>query len=467
MVLSFFELLERRCREVDSLLCVGLDPHPDELPQTSAAAARDFCLGLIHSTAAYAAAFKPNSAFFEALGPEGLQALKDVIAAVPKGTPVILDAKRGDIASTANAYAQAVFQAFGSHAVTVSPYLGEDSLSPFLEDPAKGVFLLCKTSNTGSGDLQDVLITGRPLYLHVARLAQRWNRQGNLGLVAGATFPDILAEIRAEVPELWLLTPGVGAQGADLEAALGAGLRADGLGMLVPISRGISRAENAAEAARALRDAINVVRAAKPVHRKPGVRHARLADDLLRLGCVQFGEFKLKSGAVSPIYLDLRRLVGDPAALARAASAYIELMQPLDFDRIAGLPYAAVPIATAISLQSGWPLVYPRKETKEYGTKFAVEGPYEPGETVAVIDDLITTGGSKFEAIHKLEAAGLKVRDIVVLVDRRSGAGDDLATKGLRLHTVFNLPPLLARWRAMEAITAAQYDQVSRFLQGS
>ncbi len=467
MAQAFFEFLEQRSQEVDSLLCVGLDPHVSHLPTPNVAGVRDFCLRLIEATAPYAAAFKPNSAFFEVFGAEGIQVLKDVIAAVPFGVPVLLDAKRGDIGSTSQAYAQAAFGNLGAHATTVNPYLGEDSVSPFLADPAKGVFLLCKTSNPGAGDLQDLLVNGQPIYLQVARLAQKWNVRNNIGLVVGATYPEVLAEVRREIPDLWFLAPGIGAQGGELPSALAAGLRADGLGMLVTISRGLSQAADPALAAREFRDAINAARKAGPRKAKPAFKHRLLADDLLRLGCVQFGEFTLKSGKVSPIYLDLRRLVGDPAALSRAAAAYVELLRPLTFDRLAALPYAALPIAAAISLQSGWPLVYPRKETKEYGTKSPVEGPYEKGETVVVVDDLVTTGESKFEGIQKLEAVGLQVRDVVVLINRQSPKSNTFAEKGLALHAVLHLPELLEHWYTQGAITSQQHQAALDFLQQS
>lgn len=464
MAYSFFDFLERRCREIDSLLCVGLDPHADDLPRQNATSARDFCLRLIEATSSAAAAFKPNSAFFEVYGADGMHALKEVVAAVPDGIPVILDAKRGDIGSTARAYAMAAFQTLGAHAITVNPYMGSDSVEPFLEDPAKGVFLLCKTSNPGAGDLQDQLIAGQPLYMRVSRLAQSWNKNRNIGLVVGATYPDVLAEVREIASELWLLAPGIGTQGGDLEPAITAGLREDGLGMLMPVSRSISRASDPAKAAKDLRDAINSSRKEKS-KKQPQFLHAQLADDLLRLGCVKFGEFRLKSGKVSPIYLDLRRLVGDAQALARAAAAYLGILRTLEFDRIAGLPYAALPIAAAISLQSGKPMIYPRKEQKEYGTKSTVEGPFESGETAVVIDDLITTGGSKIEGIEKLEAAGLNVRDIVVLIDRQSRPSTELAEKDIELHSVFSLMDLLEHWLKSGVITEEQYSQTSAFLQ--
>jgi uridine monophosphate synthetase len=266
---TFFTFLEKRVDDCSSLFCVGLDPHISELSNPTPASAMDFCLNLVRETAPYAAAFKPNAAFFEVFGPEGWTALKQVIEAIDEESkrlgsliPVILDAKRGDIASTAEAYAKSAFESLGAHCITLSPYLGKDSIDPFLNYPEKGVFLLCKTSNAGSGDLQDISVVGAdgrrplPLYEHVAKLAQSWNTKNNIGLVVGATHVDAMQRVRASAPDLWFLTPGVGAQGGELEVALKAGLRKDGKGMLIPISRGISRAENPKLAAAEIRDEI-------------------------------------------------------------------------------------------------------------------------------------------------------------------------------------------------------------------
>ncbi|HRF48126.1 MAG TPA: orotidine-5'-phosphate decarboxylase, partial [Anaerolineales bacterium] len=221
---SFFTLLDRHVDVSNTLLCIGLDPHPDDLPEPTAAAAVEFCLNLIKATARYAAAFKPNAAFFELYGPEGWAGLKVVIEAIRAeshrlGTviPVILDAKRGDIASTAEAYAASTFERLGAHAVTLSPYLGRDSLTPFLKDREQGVFLLCRTSNPGSRDLQELaLADGRALFEAVADLAEDLNTPNNIGLVIGATQPEALARIRARAPRAWFLAPGIGAQGGDL-----------------------------------------------------------------------------------------------------------------------------------------------------------------------------------------------------------------------------------------------------------
>ena len=189
-----------------------------------------------------------------------------------------------------------------------------------------------------------------------------------------------------------------------------------------------------------------------------------LADGLLEAGCVKFGEFTLKSGATSPIYIDLRRLVAFPELLKSAAVAYGEIMQYLEFDQIAALPYAAMPIGTAISLMTGWKMVYPRKEAKGYGTKVNVEGVYDAGQRAIVIDDLISSGGSKLEGIQKLNDVGLEVKDIVVLIDRQSAGVDSMGEHGYSLHSVFTLPQLLDYWEQSGAVDAEMIAKARAFL---
>ncbi|HEU4662409.1 MAG TPA: orotidine-5'-phosphate decarboxylase [Dokdonella sp.] len=272
--MTFMQSLKAAWRRNDSLVCVGLDPEPAKFPARfdgDADAVFGFCRAIVDATADLACAFKPQIAHFAALGAE--DALRRLIAhvhAAHPGIPVILDAKRGDIGSTARNYAIEAFDRYGADAVTVNPYLGGDSLQPFLDRADKGVVVLCRTSNAGAGDLQDLVVDGRPLYQHVAaKVAHEWNANGNCLLVVGATWPRQLREVRALVGDVPFLVPGVGAQGGDVEAVVANGCTADGTGLLVSSSRAIlyaSQGNDFADAARAaardLRDAINSAREA-------------------------------------------------------------------------------------------------------------------------------------------------------------------------------------------------------------
>ena len=269
---SFFDKLEAH----QSLLCVGLDPNLAQMPEglpANATGVAQFLRRIIEATADLICAYKPNLAFYEALGIPGLEALRSTLDAIPKDVPVIGDAKRGDVGHTARAYASALFDYWGFDAVTVNPYLGGDAVAPFLERADRGVLVLCRTSNPGAGDLQDLPVVAggetRPLYEVVAGLARSWNGRGNVGLVVGSTYPDEMGRLRGLCPEMTFLVPGVGAQGGDLEATLRQGLDARGRGLIISASRQVlyaSRGPDFAEAARrealALRDEMERLRAA-------------------------------------------------------------------------------------------------------------------------------------------------------------------------------------------------------------
>ena len=479
---SFFSALETRINSIDSLLCVGLDPHEGDLEEFNSQTVRDFCLRLIELTTDTASAYKPNAAFFESLGGAGLNALEYVISQIPEEIPVILDFKRGDISSTAKAYARAAFEILKADAVTLNPYLGKDAVLPFIENPAKGAFILCKTSNPSAKELQDLLVSerispqtlsgsNRPLYQWIADLVREWNTQDNLGLVVGATQLDSLSRIRQNDPNIWILAPGIGAQGGNLQAALGAGLREDGLGMLIPVSRSISRADNPRKEAQRISEVINNQRSSLRKGKKinmpstlPQYKQA-IASRLLDIGCIQFGEFTLKSGQVSPIYIDLRRLIAYPEFLHQVARAYCSILELLDFDHLAALPYAGLPITSAVSLLGNWSMVYPRKEEKSYGTKAQVEGIFSKNDTIVVIDDLITTGGSKLEGINKLSENGLIVKDIVVLIDRSINARSFLEEQGYQLHAFITISDLLAYYQEADLVKPEIIDKVKLFLE--
>jgi len=267
--MNFMQALRNRWNSADSLVCVGLDPEPARFPSQFAGspdAVFDFCRAIVDSTAQYVCCFKPQIAHFAALGAEdALQRLIAHIHAAHPGIPVILDAKRGDIGSTAQHYAAEAFDRYRADAVTANPYLGRDSMQPFLDRADKGVVILCRTSNPGAGDLQDLRVESRPLYQHVAeKIAHEWNANGNCALVVGATWPEQLREVRAIVGDVPFLVPGVGAQGGDVEAVVRNAKTADGTGLVVSSSRAILYASDgddfaqaAANAAKALRDEIN------------------------------------------------------------------------------------------------------------------------------------------------------------------------------------------------------------------
>ncbi len=476
--MSFFDKLEAAARRNNTLLCVGLDPTPEACPDrflaesgapseetldpkdSTCQALLAWNRSVIETTADLVCCYKPNIAFYEALGQPGMALLRATIAAIPKDIPVLLDAKRGDVGSTAAAYARACFEELGADAVTLSPYLGQDSIAPFAAYPDKGLFVLCHTSNSTAGVFQNLIARNGqdqgeegPLYLRVAEQAVGWSPA--VGLVVGSTYPQALAGVRAVAPDTWLLAPGIGAQGGDVEAALSAGLRADGLGVLIAATRSVTQAEDPRQAAASIQHGINAARAqlsaqscaaeASPTPQTPSipVRHRELIIGLAELGALQFGDFTLASGKRSSMYVDLRLLVSDPGLMQAAARAYAKELDALQVDRIAGIPYAALPIGMAVSLASGRPLIYNRKESKSHGLGKDIEGLWKPSERVVIIEDVITTGGSIISSVELFRAAGLIVEDAIVLLDRQQGGVENLRKAGIRVHSVLGLGDVL------------------------
>lgn len=263
----FTEKLRAANRANNSFLCIGLDPDPDLMPHGDTVS---FIRDVVEATKDLVCAYKPNFAFFEAMGVGGLQALLESISFVPEETPIIADAKRGDIGNTAQFYAEAIFEKLGFDACTVNAYGGRDAVQPFLDYEDKGILIWCRSSNPGGGEFQDMVMSdGRPLYLSVAERAEEWNERGNVGLVLGATWPEQIESVRELCPSMPVLLPGVGAQEGDLEAAVQAAMNDRGEGFIVSASRGVlyaGRGDDYAEAARReaqrIRGRINVMREA-------------------------------------------------------------------------------------------------------------------------------------------------------------------------------------------------------------
>lgn len=464
MSAGFFRKVAERASSARTHLCVGLDPRVSTPAELVSA-----CMRVVDATWQHAAVFKPNAAFFEAHGSAGVRALEELVRKLPAEVPCLLDAKRGDIGDTNAAYARGV-TALGASAVTVSPYLGVGALAPFLSDTELSLFVLGRTSNPEAEPVQDArLWSGESVFERVADEVDRLNLPERVGLVVGATEPSAIAKVRARALRSWLLLPGIGAQGGDLRAAVSAARRTDGSGFLVNVSRGIERAADmSAEAAR-LREEIEAVRLlpAAPDESAERARLARVrevARVLFESQCVRFGSFTLKSGKESPVYVDLRRLVTFPRALGFVADVLAGRLATLAFDRIAALPYAALPIGTAVSLGTSRPMIYPRGQAKTYGAKASIEGLFEAGERVVVLDDIATRGDAKLEALGPLAEAGLLVSDVVVLVDREQGARALLAERGITLHAELTLRELVESLGAEGKISSDERERVLRFL---
>jgi orotidine-5'-phosphate decarboxylase len=272
----FAELISASTSDRDSLVCVGLDPDLSSMPESivegrsPGEAIVAFNRAIIDATAEFAAIYKPNLAFYVQYGVEGFEALLETRAMIPDGTPVILDCKIGDISTTMEPFARAYLDNAGFDAITVNPYLGSESLQPLFARAGKGLFLLCKNSNPGSGEIQNLeLATGQPLFAAIAAKVVEWNEtaEASLGLVAGATYPAEMLTIREAAPNLLILVPGIGTQSGNLAAALDAGLDSNGGGLLINSSRSVTYASRnndfataAGKAARSLRDQINAIR---------------------------------------------------------------------------------------------------------------------------------------------------------------------------------------------------------------
>eukprot|EP00816_Leptocylindrus_hargravesii_P007467 CAMPEP_0196809224 /NCGR_PEP_ID=MMETSP1362-20130617/9183_1 /TAXON_ID=163516 /ORGANISM="Leptocylindrus danicus, Strain CCMP1856" /LENGTH=543 /DNA_ID=CAMNT_0042183843 /DNA_START=56 /DNA_END=1687 /DNA_ORIENTATION=+ len=468
---NFFDRLEERSKSINSLLCVGLDPHinelnlaPDATEDERCDAAYTFCKTIVMATAPYAAAYKPNAAFFEALGPNcGVTTLRRVIELIQnmddEKIPVLLDCKRGDIGSTASAYAESSYDHLKADAVTLSPLMGWDSVEPFVSGryADKGAFLLCKTSNPGSNDVLTLPLsttqtkTTAPndlLYEEIARLTHQWGAKtnNNLGLVVGATDAEALSRARkAAGQNVWILSPGVGFQGGDLTGTMRSGLNEEGSGLLVPISRGISRSIDGDIAAKAkeFRDLMN---AARDDVLKNGISKttniAEYQQSFLKFsleqGVLKFGSFVLKSGRTSPYFFNAG-LFATGAALSKLGRAYAasimaspELKNDNDttkevnvnFDVIFGPAYKGISLGAVVaaSLYSDYGVdvgfAYNRKEAKDHGEGGILVGASMTDKRVLVVDDVITAGTAIRESYTMLQKINAVPVGVSIALDR-------------------------------------------------
>ncbi len=455
--MHFFDKLTTTITRNRSLLCVGLDPNPDLLPpsyqdphQAQLDSLRRWLHNQIQATSDLVCAYKPTLGFYLALGAPGIELLLQVLDWIPEEIPVILDAKHGDLNSS-TALANTLFESWQVDAVTLNPYAGQDQIAPFLVYAGKAVFVLCRSVSPTAKWVQEFPSPKEPLYLQIVTQARAWGTPEQLGLEVGAPTPDVLTRIRSLAPERWILARSLWAQGGDLGELLAASLDTNGEGLIIPVPQDLLGDQNPGQPLSELRDHVNQIR--DQVIREgsacslwtPNVcllnpdPRLELILQLYDIGCILFGDYVQSSGAVLPYYIDLRTIISNPQIFQQILNAYARILENLEFDRIAGIPYGALPTATGLSLRLNRPMIYPRKEVKAHGTKKVIEGAFQPGEKVVIVDDIIISGKSALEGAAKLESAGLQVKDIVVFIDHEQGVKDRLGQAGYRSHAVIKI----------------------------
>ncbi|WP_055075596.1 bifunctional orotidine-5'-phosphate decarboxylase/orotate phosphoribosyltransferase [Pseudanabaena sp. 'Roaring Creek'] len=482
--MSFAAKLRTAIAKNQSILCLGLDPNPEVMPtqyrakyDSEMSAGDDRTIAylwewmnfIIQSTSNLVCAYKPTLGFYTALGAGGLELLVKTLAAIPSEIPIILDAKHADLNSS-SVMAKTAFEQWGVDAITVSPYIGQDLAARFLMYPDKAILVSCYSSNATAQDFQEYphpelkspstsRRTALPMYLNVVQNCQAWAGMENLALEVGAAVPDALAKVRSLAPERFILARSIwagrdnGQRSASLAAILKAGLDRNGGGLILPVNQDALAMGEPDVLVRSLRDEINQAIAAtdrqQPIcdlwmpnvclidrQRHP---HANLILQLFDIGCITFEETVQASGQIFPYYIDLRRIISNPQVFEAVIATYAEILQNLQFDRIAGIPYGSLPTASGLALRLNFPLIFPRKEVKAYGARRLIEGNYEAGETIVVVDDILISGKSAIEGAQKIESCGLRVRDIVVFIDHESGVCDRIQKSGYSPHAVLKI----------------------------
>lgn len=476
--MNFLDKLNAAIERNQSLLYLGLDPNPECLPAhygtpentTSLIdCLRDWLRSLICESADLVCAYKPTLGFYTALGASGLELLQQTLAAIPAHIPIILDATHGDLNSS-SVLAETIFAQWQVDAVTLSPYPGQDLVAPFLLYADKAVFVLCHTSNPAAVSIQEYPTAKSPLYLQIVKEAQTWGTPEQVGLEVGVANPEILARIRAIAPERLILARSVWTEGNDLAKTLIAGLNSSADGLIIPVPQEILNRKEPGIEILDLCEIINQARI-RVTHENqacpvwfPDTRlfnqqpHTELILQLYDLGCIMFGEYVQASGATFPYYIDLRKIISNPQIFEKIISSYAEILQNLEFDLIAGIPYGSLPTATGLALRMNYPMIFPRKEVKAHGTRRMVEGHFHPGETVVVIDDILISGKSVMEGAGKLKYTGLKVQDIVVFIDHEKGVKDRLKQNGYQGHSVLTISEIAATLYQTNRINSQQYQ---------
>ncbi len=491
--MSFFEKINTAIANNQSLLVVALDPNPEMMPQRFQSGDDNLIQDLakwlkfvIQSTCDAVCAYKPTLSFYIALGAPGLDLLRDILQTIPESIPVILDAKHSDLNSS-TIFAKTVFTDWKVDAITINPYPGQDQVAPFLVHPGKAVFILCRTSNPAATVLQEYpLIQDEystldenntkpelplPFYLQVVERAKNWGTPEQLGLEVGTTEAEVIQKIRAIAPERLILARSIWAENSNLEQILAAGINANGDGLLIPVPQDLLANPDLKVAINSLNQQINQARN-KAIQGDSSCElwmpdvclfqphpYQDLILQLYDIGCILFGDYVQASGATFSYYIDLRKIISKPQVFNKVLNAYADVLKTLDFDRIAGIPYGSLPTATGLSLRLNYPMIFPRKEVKAHGTRKVIEGNFEAGETVVVVDDILISGKSVMEGAAKLESGGLIVEDIVVFIDHEGNVKQKLGDNGYRAHSVLGISEITETLHAAGRITDEQYSR--------
>ncbi|MFM7434707.1 MAG: bifunctional orotidine-5'-phosphate decarboxylase/orotate phosphoribosyltransferase [Vulcanococcus sp.] len=487
--MGFFVQLTEAIAERQSLLMTGLDPNPEMLQswaqrrgmanRSFLSQARHWIKAVVEETSPHVCAIKASLGFYQALGPLGLELLLEVRDLVPRDLPLIIDAKHGDLNSS-TALAHYLFKDLGVDAVTLSPLAGQDIAAPFLLYADKAVVITCRSSNPAAKRIQYHPSEGDPLFLQIVRECQLWGTPDQLLLEVGTSDPTVLGQVRQAAPERVLMLRSIWSEEERLDGLLEAGFNDAADGLLLPLPQNLLVEDDLGEQAAALKGLINQRRerwlnqhprvegnscalwvAEPPTATSPAPDAGRdLILDLFDIGCLLFGDYVQASGAVFNYYVDLRQIISDPNLFHRVLHSYGALLEGLDFDRIAGIPYGSLPTATGLSLALHKPLIYPRKEVKAHGARRLIEGDFNDGDRVVVVDDILITGGSVLEGISKLESSGLVVEDVVVFIDhggqRDRRARERLQAAGYRVHAVLDIETITRTLVAAGRLTAEQ-----------
>ncbi|WP_353930932.1 bifunctional orotidine-5'-phosphate decarboxylase/orotate phosphoribosyltransferase [Okeanomitos corallinicola TIOX110] len=471
--MNFFDKLNTTISQNQSLLIVGLDPNPEMIPNRYQNS--DLMTGLenwlnfvITETADFVCAYKPTLGFYQSLGVPGLELLIKVLKSIPSHIPIILDAKHSDL-NTSSIFAHTIFTEWQVDAVTLSPYSGQDHVAPFLVYPDKAAFILCSTSNPSATILQEYPDLKNPFYLKVVEESKNWGTPEQLCLEVGTTNAEILKNVRTIAPERIIMVRSLWAKENTLKPILSAGLNSNGDGLLIPVPQDMLGSENLSQEIQKLRTEINNFRSdfvdnasscdvwVSNVEIKNNHPHQDLILQLFDIGCIMFGEFVQASGETFPYYIDLRKIISNPQVFNQVLSAYEDILKTLTFDRLAGIPYGSLPTATGLSLRLHCPMIFPRKEVKAHGTRKVIEGNFHPGETIAVVDDILISGKSAIEGAEKIKSVGLNVKDIVVFIDHEKGVKDRLKAQGYNAYSVLTLSEIVNTLYEVGRITEQQF----------